>query len=30
VGMAEQARVAGAIAAVDGINVIFAPLFVFL
>jgi len=28
--MAEQARVAGAIAAVDGINVIFAPLFVFL
>ncbi|WP_397422506.1 MFS transporter [Phenylobacterium sp.] len=30
VGMAEQARVAGAIAAVNGINVIFAPLFVFL
>lgn len=30
VGMSEQARVAGAIAAVNGINVIFAPLFVFL
>ena len=30
VGMAEQARVAGAIAAVNGINVIFAPLFVVL
>lgn len=30
VGVDEQARVAGAIAAVNGINVIFAPLFVFL
>lgn len=30
VSMSEQARVAGAIAAVNGINVIFAPLFVFL
>jgi MFS family permease len=30
VGMDEQARVAGAIAAVNGINVIFAPGFVFL
>jgi len=30
VDMHEQARVAGAIAAVNGINVIFAPLFVFL
>jgi MFS family permease len=30
VGMDEQARVAGAIAAVNGINVIFAPAFVFL
>ena len=30
VDMSEQARVAGAIAAVNGINVIFAPLFVFL
>lgn len=30
VDMNEQARVAGAIAAVNGINVIFAPLFVFL
>ncbi len=30
VDMDEQARVAGAIAAVNGINVIFAPLFVFL
>ena len=30
VGLGEQARVAGAIAAVNGINVIFAPLFVYL
>ncbi|MFZ5720572.1 MAG: MFS transporter [Pseudomonadota bacterium] len=30
VGIEEQARVAGAIAAVNGINVIFAPAFVFL
>lgn len=30
VGMHEQARVAGAIAAVNGVNVIFAPLFVLL
>ena len=30
VGIDEQARVAGAIAAVNGINVIFAPAFVFL
>ena len=30
VGIDEQARVAGAIAAVNGINVVFAPLFVFL
>lgn len=30
VDLGEQARVAGAIAAVNGINVIFAPLFVFL
>ena len=30
VGLDEQARVAGAIAAVNGINVIFAPLFVFM
>jgi hypothetical protein len=30
VGLDEQARVAGAIAAVNGINVIFAPMFVFL
>jgi hypothetical protein len=30
VGIGEQARVAGAIAAVNGINVIFAPGFVFL
>ena len=30
VGIGEQARVAGAIAAVNGINVIFAPAFVFL
>ena len=29
-GLGEQARVAGAIAAVNGINVIFAPLFVYL